>query len=218
MINSCSSRNTAANLRRRAIADLVYRPNKRRRTDAKAKRDWGRLHSTTGAASVQDPLSKTRMMNLGVRFMETFQRGLLTFQRLRSGSDQRILVQHVKVSEGGQAIVGDVNVGAQVMTGNPKQCGAKTRSGRPSRTPGDHAHPRDEEREVSDARGTATGRPIIHAPTTLTGKAGCCCAFASLPGFARSVSGWPFQRAGFGPSRYPCTVDQSSTAPSLPCN
>ena len=51
------------------------------------------------------------MMNLGVRFMETFQRGLLTFQRLRSGSDQRILVQHVKVSEGGQAIVGDVNVG-----------------------------------------------------------------------------------------------------------
>jgi len=46
------------------------------------------------------------------------------------------------------------------MKANPKQCGAKTRSGRPCRTPG-----------MANGRcrmhgGTSTGRPIIHGRYT----------------------------------------------------
>ena len=43
--------------------------------------------------------------------METFQRGLLTLQRLRTNGEQRIIIQHVTVANGGQAVIGDVKVG-----------------------------------------------------------------------------------------------------------
>jgi hypothetical protein len=35
----------------------------------------------------------------------TFQQGLVTVQRLRSGGQQVVTVQHVQVNEGGRAIV-----------------------------------------------------------------------------------------------------------------
>jgi hypothetical protein len=63
------------------------------------------------AAFQQNVTEKTRMLNLAVRMMEVFQRGLLTLQRLRTGGNQQILVQHVMVGGGGQAIIGDVKVG-----------------------------------------------------------------------------------------------------------
>jgi hypothetical protein len=63
------------------------------------------------AALEQNTTEKARMLNLAARMMEVFQRGLLTLQRLRTGGDQRIFVQHVTVSDGGQAIVGNVKVG-----------------------------------------------------------------------------------------------------------
>jgi hypothetical protein len=40
--------------------------------------------------------------------MTAYQQGLLTLRKLRLGGYQRISVQHVHVSDGGQAIVGDV--------------------------------------------------------------------------------------------------------------
>ena len=43
--------------------------------------------------------------------MEVYQKGLLTLQRLRSGGAQTIVVQRMTVSEGGQAIVGQVQTG-----------------------------------------------------------------------------------------------------------
>jgi len=69
------------------------------------------LDITAKAALEQNATEKARMLNLAARMMEVFQRGVLTVQRLRTGGDQRILVQHVTVSEGGQAIVGNVKVG-----------------------------------------------------------------------------------------------------------
>lgn len=54
---------------------------------------------------------KARLLSLAARMMDVFQRGLLTFQRLRSGGEQRVTVHHVTVSEGGQAIVGNVRGG-----------------------------------------------------------------------------------------------------------
>lgn len=46
-----------------------------------------------------------RAANASARVMEAFQRGLLTLERLRSGGQQVVTVQHVQVNEGGQAVV-----------------------------------------------------------------------------------------------------------------
>ena len=59
----------------------------------------------------QDPLHMVRLMNLANRSMETFQKGLLTLKRLRSSGEQRFLVQHVDVREGGQAVISQQSPG-----------------------------------------------------------------------------------------------------------
>lgn len=58
-----------------------------------------------------DPVERVRTLGVAARFMDTFQRGLLTLQRLRFGGEQRITIHHVNVGEGGQAIVGGVQTG-----------------------------------------------------------------------------------------------------------
>ena len=58
-----------------------------------------------------DAVHSVRMMNLAIRSMETFQRGLLTLKRLRGTGEQRIVIQHVNVTDGGQAVIGQVNPG-----------------------------------------------------------------------------------------------------------
>ena len=57
----------------------------------------------------QDVSDKARLLNLAARMMETYQKGLLTLQRIRSNGEQRILIQHVNVKDGGQAIIGNVS-------------------------------------------------------------------------------------------------------------
>jgi hypothetical protein len=48
------------------------------------------------------------------RLMDSYQRGLLTLDRLRNGGRQVVTVQHVKVEGGGQAIVaGEVRAGGK---------------------------------------------------------------------------------------------------------
>ncbi len=56
----------------------------------------------------QDPQHTVRMMNLSIRAMETFQKGLLTLKRLRGTGEQRITIQHVHVTDGGQAVIGQL--------------------------------------------------------------------------------------------------------------
>ncbi len=60
---------------------------------------------------LNNPAEKARLINLSARLMETFQRGLLTLQRLRMGGEQTIIVKQVTVAEGGKAIVGNVRTG-----------------------------------------------------------------------------------------------------------
>ena len=63
-------------------------------------------------ASLQENIvEKCRLFNLAARFMDTFQRGLLTLQRIRAGGAQTITIHHVNVGQGGQAIVGNVRAG-----------------------------------------------------------------------------------------------------------
>ncbi len=58
-----------------------------------------------------DPVDQTRFMNISARMMEAFQRAALTLQRLRSGGNQKIVVQHVNVGQGGQAAIGNITTG-----------------------------------------------------------------------------------------------------------
>ena len=56
----------------------------------------------------RDAAIQNRRLNAAVRCMTAYQQGLLTLRKLRGGGHQRISVQHIQVSDGGQAIVGDV--------------------------------------------------------------------------------------------------------------
>ena len=54
----------------------------------------------------------TRLAGAIARMSGAYQSGMTTMQRLRSGGTQRVIVQHVTVSEGGQAVVaGQVEAG-----------------------------------------------------------------------------------------------------------
>jgi hypothetical protein len=46
-----------------------------------------------------------RMFNASARMMESFQHGMLTLAKIRSGGKQTVVVQHVNVGDGGQAMV-----------------------------------------------------------------------------------------------------------------
>src|SRR5215213_6574774 len=56
----------------------------------------------------------TRLAGAIARMSGVYQSGMTTMQRLRSGGTQRVIVQHVTVSEGGQAVVA-----GRVETGGP---------------------------------------------------------------------------------------------------
>ena len=43
-------------------------------------------------------------MNVSARLMDTFQGGLLTIQKLRTGNNQTVTVQHVSIT-GGQTVI-----------------------------------------------------------------------------------------------------------------
>jgi hypothetical protein len=54
-----------------------------------------------------------RTVNAMIRLMQTFQQGVTTLHRLRSGGQQVVTVQHVNVGAGGQAVVaGEIGRGA----------------------------------------------------------------------------------------------------------
>lgn len=55
-----------------------------------------------------DTPTQVKCMNVSIRAIETFQRGMLALKRLRSSAVQRIVIERVNVEAGGQAIVGHV--------------------------------------------------------------------------------------------------------------
>ena len=67
------------------------------------------FHKEKDTAALQtDSAHSVKMLNLSLRAMQTFQCGLLTLKKLRSSGDQRITIQHVNVTDGGQAVIGQV--------------------------------------------------------------------------------------------------------------
>jgi hypothetical protein len=68
------------------------------------------LHSTamnyvSKANLDQNPEHAVRTMNLGIRAMEVFQRGMLTVKRMRSDGNQQIVIKHIDARGGGMVAV-----------------------------------------------------------------------------------------------------------------
>jgi hypothetical protein len=60
-----------------------------------------------------DSVELGRLSNAMSRLSSTFQEGLLTMQRLRSGSSQTVTVRHITVQAGAQAVIGNVKAGGK---------------------------------------------------------------------------------------------------------
>jgi hypothetical protein len=60
-----------------------------------------------------------RLFNTGARMFQTYQQAMLTFQKIRTGGAQTVTVQHVHISDGGQALIG--NLGAAPETGGKNE-------------------------------------------------------------------------------------------------
>jgi centrosomal CEP104-like protein len=56
------------------------------------------------------PVEMARLSNSAARMRQIYQEALLTLQKLRTGGKQTVVVQHVQVSEGGQANRGQCGV------------------------------------------------------------------------------------------------------------
>ena len=69
------------------------------------------------SAAQRDTVEQARLANTAARLMDTFQRAMLTLNRIRSGGRQQITVQHVNVADGGQAMIGTVLAGGQLSDG-----------------------------------------------------------------------------------------------------
>jgi hypothetical protein len=72
------------------------------------------------------PAEMARLSNAAARMMQVYQEALLTLQKLRTGGKQTFVVQHVQVSEGGQAVI----------AGSMKTGGRKDRQGVGSKNEG----------------------------------------------------------------------------------
>lgn len=70
-----------------------------------------------------DPVEACRLTNASARLMSVFQDGMLTLQKLRTGGNQTVTVQHVNVASGGQAVVGNVQTGGAKRRGSNRKNG-----------------------------------------------------------------------------------------------
>jgi hypothetical protein len=61
------------------------------------------------------PTEAARLMMASAKMMQAFQQGAMTLQRLRTGGQQTVTVQHVNVGAGGQAVIGNVQTGVPLV-------------------------------------------------------------------------------------------------------
>jgi hypothetical protein len=57
------------------------------------------------AVEQSDPVEIVRFSNASARQMDAYQKAMLALQKIRSGGRQTVVVQHVTVKDGGQAVV-----------------------------------------------------------------------------------------------------------------
>ena len=62
---------------------------------------------TASSLDAHLPVEMARLSNAAARTMQVFQEGLLTLQKIRTGGKQTVVVQHVQVSDDGQAVIAE---------------------------------------------------------------------------------------------------------------
>jgi ABC-type hemin transport system substrate-binding protein len=72
---------------------------------ASAEDEMNRSRQQGGHERRETQLSATRLNNSAARMMTSFQQGMTALHRVRHGGKQIVTVQHVHVSDGGQAVV-----------------------------------------------------------------------------------------------------------------
>jgi hypothetical protein len=72
--------------------------------------------SGSGSLREPEPDQVVRYTNAAARMFDSFQNGLLALVKFKTGGKQTVVVQHVNVSDGGQAVIagGDVAAGRGV--------------------------------------------------------------------------------------------------------
>jgi len=64
------------------------------------------------------PVEMVRLTNAAARLIQVYQEGFLALQKIRAGGKQIVVVQHVQVSEGGQAVIaGSMKTGDRGLMG-----------------------------------------------------------------------------------------------------
>ncbi|MBM3273102.1 hypothetical protein FJY94_07670 [Candidatus Kaiserbacteria bacterium] len=69
------------------------------------------------AAVEHDTVELARLTNAAARLMNVYQQAMLTMNRIRTGGQQTVTVQHVNVGAGGQAVIGNVQAGGRAPGG-----------------------------------------------------------------------------------------------------
>jgi hypothetical protein len=64
--------------------------------------------------------AQAKRLNAAARCMTVYQQGLLALHKVRQNGQQRIMVQYVNVSDGGQAIIGKVESGRREQDRPPQ--------------------------------------------------------------------------------------------------
>lgn len=108
-----------------------------------------------------------RLTNAAARLMSSFNEGALTLHKLRTGGKQTVVVQHVQVSDGGQAVIaGDLTTGGGGLstTGDLSTNGGIMPCDAPSTTP---IAPR------AASRKPAKRRPASKPPSEANGAVAC---------------------------------------------
>jgi len=67
------------------------------------------MEQANQALHERDPTIELKRLHISARMISMAQQGVLTLQKLKTGGTQNVVVQHVHVAPGGQALVGAVN-------------------------------------------------------------------------------------------------------------
>ena len=59
----------------------------------------------------------TQLTNAASRLMRTYQGGMQTLAKVRTGGSQTVVVQHVHVGDGAKAVIGNIQGGAKESSG-----------------------------------------------------------------------------------------------------
>ena len=61
----------------------------------------------------EEGIEYQRLANSTAKLMNAFSNHYLTLQKIRSGGNQTMTVQHVHVNDGGQAVIGNIHRGGK---------------------------------------------------------------------------------------------------------